>query len=255
MASSAARVCLVTGASRGIGASIAQRFAAAGDRVILHYNKNAAAAEEVAASLPTSIGGKHLCFQADLALPGAASSLVKFVVSQCGAIDVLVGNHGVYEETPFDQTDAAAWSASFERVLRINLTAPAELAHAAAAAMVARGAGGAIVFVSSRGALRGEPLAPAYGASKAGLNSLTGSLAQALAPHRVRVAAVAPGFVATEMAEPALRGPRGDGIRAQSPFNRVGEPHEIAEAVFYLASEGAAWSSGAVLDCNGASYL
>ena len=100
-----------------------------------------------------------------------------------------------------------------------------------------------------------RPLAPAYGASKAGLHALTGSLAQALGPHRIRVAAVAPGFVATDMAAPVLSGPRGDGIRAQSPWQRVGTPGEVAEASYFLSTEGATWSSGAVLDCNGASYL
>ena len=98
-------------------------------------------------------------------------------------------------------------------------------------------------------------LAPAYGVSKAGLNSLTGSLAQAFGPSGIRVAAVAPGFIITAMAAPVLAGERGDGIRQQSPMNRVGEPEEVAAAVHFLASEEGQWSSGAVLDCNGASYL
>ena len=121
--------------------------------------------------------------------------------------------------------------------------------------MAKRGVGGAIVFIGSRGGLRGEPLAPAYGASKAALHALAGSLAQALGPHRIRVAAVAPGFVATDMAAPVLSGPRGDGIRAQSPWQRVGKPEEVAEASYFLSTASATWSSGAVLDVNGASYL
>jgi NAD(P)-dependent dehydrogenase (short-subunit alcohol dehydrogenase family) len=115
--------------------------------------------------------------------------------------------------------------------------------------------GGRIINVSSRGAFRGEPNSPAYGASKAGLNSLTQSLARALAPHGIAVSAVAPGFVATDMTNEHLKPPRGDEIRAQSPFGRVADPAEIAAAVLYLASDRAEWASGAVLDLNGASYL
>lgn len=196
-----------------------------------------------------------MCLQAELGPVGTASGLLNAALAKCGVLDVVVINHAIYEETPFEETSAEQWVTSFERVLRVNLAAPAELAHAAGKHMISRGVGGAIVFVSSRGAMRGEPLAPAYGASKAGINSLTGSLAQALGPHRIRVCAVTPGFICTEMAAKVLEGPRGDGIRAQSPWGRVGEPLEVAEAVFFLASPAAVWNTGCVLDCNGASYL
>jgi NAD(P)-dependent dehydrogenase (short-subunit alcohol dehydrogenase family) len=116
-------------------------------------------------------------------------------------------------------------------------------------------AGGRIITVGSRGAYRGEPTALAYGATKAGVHALTQSLAVALAPHGIAAAAVAPGFVATDMARSLLDGPAGDGIRAQSPFGRVAEPAEVAAAVTWLASPGAVWASGAVIDVNGASYL
>ena len=109
--------------------------------------------------------------------------------------------------------------------------------------------------VTSRGAYRGEPEHPAYGASKAGLNSLTQSLARALGPHGIAVTAVAPGYVETDMSNEHLKSPRGAEIRAQSPFGRVARPEEIAAAVRYLASPEAEWASGAVLDLNGASYL
>ena len=101
----------------------------------------------------------------------------------------------------------------------------------------------------------GEPEHPAYGASKAGLHALGQSLAVALAPHGITVASVAPGYVATDMTVEELATPAGDLIRAQSPFNRVALPEEVAAAVVYLASPEAAWASGAVLDLNGASYL
>ena len=114
---------------------------------------------------------------------------------------------------------------------------------------------GRIVNVSSRGAYRGEPQVPAYGASKAGLNALGQSLALALAGDGIAVSTVAPGFVETDMSNADLKAPRGAEIRAQSPFSRVAQPAEVAAAVLYLASAEAEWASGAVLDLNGASYL
>jgi NAD(P)-dependent dehydrogenase (short-subunit alcohol dehydrogenase family) len=117
------------------------------------------------------------------------------------------------------------------------------------------GRGGRIVNVSSRGAFRGEPGQPAYGASKAGLNAFGQSLAKWLAPHGISVGTVAPGYVETEMAARVLDGPRGDELRAQSPFGRVARPDEIAAAVVYLASPAAEWASGSIIDLNGASYL
>jgi len=109
--------------------------------------------------------------------------------------------------------------------------------------------------VTSRGAFRGEPRHPAYGASKAGLNAFGQSMARALAPYGISVAMVAPGYVETEMAQADLNSERGEQIRAQSPFNRVAAPEEIAAAVVYLASDQAEWASGTILDLNGASYL
>lgn len=115
--------------------------------------------------------------------------------------------------------------------------------------------GGRIVNVSSRGAFRGEPDAPAYGASKAGLNSMSQSLARALAPHNIFVGVVAPGWVETDMAADYLNGENGDSIRAQSPLGRVAKPEEVAYAVLFLASDGAEFATGTIIDVNGASYL
>jgi NAD(P)-dependent dehydrogenase (short-subunit alcohol dehydrogenase family) len=118
-----------------------------------------------------------------------------------------------------------------------------------------RNGGGKIISVSSRGAFRGEPEGPAYGASKAGLNAMSQSLAQRLAPHNITVGVVAPGFVQTEMAARVLDTPEGDSIRAQSPYGRVATPEEVAHAVLFLASDGAEFSTGTIIDVNGASYL
>ena len=112
-----------------------------------------------------------------------------------------------------------------------------------------------LVTGASRGAFRGEPRQPAYGASKAGLNAMGQSLAQALAPHGVLVFTVAPGFVETDLAAARLAGPDGDGIRAQSPLNRVARPEEVARAVVFLGTEAPEFMTGCIVDVNGASYL
>ena len=140
------------------------------------------------------------------------------------------------------------------RTLATNLTGAANATFCAVPHLRAAG-GGAVVNVSSRGAFRGEPDNPAYGASKTGLNAFGQSMALALAPHDIRVGTVAPGFVQTQMAQDLLDGPGGDAIRAQSPFGRVARPEEVASAVLWLASEGARFASGTIIDVNGASYL
>jgi NAD(P)-dependent dehydrogenase (short-subunit alcohol dehydrogenase family) len=117
------------------------------------------------------------------------------------------------------------------------------------------GRGGRIVNVSSRGAFRGEPENPAYGASKAGLVSLAQSLARSLGPRGIAVTTVAPGFTETDMAESALRGAEGERRRAESPLGRVAKPDEVAAAILYLASPEAEFVTGTVLDVNGASFL
>jgi len=143
---------------------------------------------------------------------------------------------------------------AWRRTLAVNLVAAANASFLAARHMVATG-GGRIVNVSSRGAFRGEPEAPAYGASKAGMNAMGQSLAVALAPFGVTVTTVAPGWVETDMANAHLKAARGEAIRAQSPLGRVATAEEVAAAVLFLASDGASYAGGAILDVNGASYL
>jgi 3-oxoacyl-[acyl-carrier protein] reductase len=245
------RAILVTGASRGIGRAIAQAFAAAGDRVAVHHRDSGALAAEVLAGLP---GAGHAVVQADLADPEAVRRMVDGARDALGGLDVLVNNAGVFTPHPVADVSYEQWQAAWQHTLGVNLIGAANVTWCAVRHMIGSG-GGRIVNVSSRGAFRGEPGQPAYGASKAGLNALGQSLARALAPHGIAVATVAPGFVDTDMAAGHLDGARGDGIRAQSPFDRVATAEEIAAAVLYLASPEAEWASGAILDLNGASYL
>jgi NAD(P)-dependent dehydrogenase (short-subunit alcohol dehydrogenase family) len=219
--------------------------------VAVHYGARHDQAVEVQESLP---GDSHLVVGADLMDPSAIRRMVDEVAEAFDGIDVLVNNAGIFEPHPITDTSYYEWQESWRRTLGVNLVGAANVTWCAVQHMIAAG-GGRIVNVSSRGAFRGEPGQPAYGASKAGLNAMGQSLAVALAPHNITVAAVAPGFVQTDMAAAHLQGARGAAIRAQSPFDRVARPEEIATAVLFLASPEAEWASGAILDLNGASYL
>ncbi len=244
-------VALVTGASRGIGRAIAQQLAARGVRVAVHYHRNRPAAEATFATLP---GAGHVLFGADLIQPEAGEQLLGRVLQALGRIDVLVNNAGIYELHPPDTAGFAAWRKRWERTLAANLTAPAHLSFLAARAMRARG-GGRIVNISSRGAFRGEPRAPAYGAAKAGLNAFGQSLAKALAPRRIFVFTLAPGWVDTDMAADHLRGPRRSEILRDIPLGRVATTAEVARAAVWLALDAPESMTGCIVDLNGASYL
>ena len=245
------KVVLVTGASGGIGSVIARQFSQQGARIALHYHQHEQRARATLASLS---GQGHISVQANLADVEAARLLVDTTVARLKRLDVLVNNAGVFKRHPLTQVSFAHWRDSWQETLSINLLAPAYLCFFAAEQMVKTG-GGRIVNVSSRAAFRGEPDAPAYGASKAGLNAMAQSLAKALAPQNIYVYAVAPGFVETEMAAASLAGPRGEQIRQQSPLGRVAKPEEVARTVLFLASEGSEFLTGAIVDINGASYL
>jgi len=245
------RRVLVTGASRGIGSAIAAAFAADGCRVAVHYGSSKGSAEDLVASLR---GDGHLVVQADMGDAAAVKSAVDESAEGLGGLDVLVNNAGVFLPHPPIQTSYDDWREAWSRTLAVNLVGAANATFCAVPHLIAAG-GGAVVNVSSRGAFRGEPTCPAYGASKAGLNAFGQSMALALAPYGITVGTVAPGFVQTEMAQEVLDGPGGDEVRSQSPYGRVARPEEVASAVLWLASEAARFSTGTIIDVNGASYL
>ncbi|MCW3064961.1 MAG: 3-oxoacyl-ACP reductase [Solirubrobacterales bacterium] len=243
------RAVLVTGASRGIGAATARAFAAAGDRVAVHYGRNRDGAEQVAAALP---GEGHVVVGADLGDADAVRRMVDAAADGLGGVDVLVNNAGLFVAHPIDETSYDEWQRAWHDTLAVNLVGAANVTWCAVRHM---GKGGRVVNVSSRGAFRGEPGQPAYGASKAGIIAFGQSLARALGPRGITVTAVAPGFTETDMAAEELVGDTGVERRAESPLGRVATPDEVAAAIVFLASADAAMASGAVLDVNGASYL
>jgi NAD(P)-dependent dehydrogenase (short-subunit alcohol dehydrogenase family) len=203
----------------------------------------------VARALP---GEGHVVVGADLADAEAVRRMVEEAAAGLGGIDVLVNNAGVFEPHPIDETSYEEWQRAWERTLGVNLVGAANVTWCAARHM---GRGGRIVNVASRGAFRGEPRQPAYGASKAGLVAFGQSLARALGPLGIAVTSVAPGLAETDMAAAALAGDRGRERRAESPLGRVATAEEVAAAILYLASPAAELASGTVLDLNGASHL
>jgi len=249
---------LVTGASRGIGSAIALALASRGVTLALHYHSNVALAEAVLADLP---GHGHRMFSADLSQSTDAVTLWHNVSSSFGKVDILVNNAGVFVDHPPVKTSLEQWQQTWRHTLTTNLESPAHLSFLATQAMMDREIAdpkfgrGRIINISSRGAFRGEPDAPAYGASKAGMNSLSQSLAKALAPNGIYVYCLAPGWVSTDMATGHLKGPNGSEILAQHPLGRVATAAEIANAACYCALDAPAAMTGGIIDVNGASYL
>jgi len=242
---------LVTGGSRGIGRAVAVAFAAHGGRVAVGYRAHRDGAEETVSMME---GGPHAVAQGDVTDPESVERMVEAAVSALGGLDIVVNNAGVWIEHTPDTTDYGDWREAWRKTLDTNLVGPANVCHCAARYFIKRG-GGRLVNISSRGAFRGEPEAPAYAASKAGLNAMSQSLALRLAPFGIFVGVVAPGFVETARVAWKLDGPDGDAVRAQSPLNRVARPEEVAHAVLFLASDGAEFTTGTIIDVNGASYL
>ena len=228
---------LVTGASRGIGASI--REALSSQRVVGHSTR----------------GGPGL-IAADLAQPGIAERLWDDALLQLdGRIDVLVNNAGIFEAAPID-SDPADWTAQWERTMRVNLTAPAELCRLAVLHFRARNGGGRIVNVASRAGYRGDsPDHWHYAASKAGMVGMTKSIARAYAGEGIYAFTVCPGFTASEMVEDYLASRGGAKLLTDIPLGRPAGADEVAETARWLAVDAPASATGAVIDVNGASFV
>lgn len=227
---------LLTGSSRGIGAAIAS-----------------------ALDLPevTLIGhGTTSGIAADFSSPGAPAALWQAALDQLGGtIDALINNAGIFDDNPIDQDDAA-WVANWERTMRVNLTASAELCRLAVRHWQQRGSGGRIVNIASRAAYRGDsPAHWHYAASKAGMVAMTKTIARGYARDGILAFAICPGFTMTGMAEDYLASRGGDKLLADIPLGRVAMPDEVATAARFLAIDAPPSMTGSVIDVNGASYV
>jgi NAD(P)-dependent dehydrogenase (short-subunit alcohol dehydrogenase family) len=227
---------LLTGSSRGIGAATFAALSEAGAHVIGHGTASGIAA--------------------DFSDPAAPAALWDAAVAQAGGtIDVLVNNAGVFEANPIELADDA-WAEGWERTMRINLSASAELCRRAILHWQARGCAGRIVNIASRAAYRGDsPAHWHYAASKAGMVAMTKTIARGYAAQGILAFAICPGFTMTGMADDYLASRGGEKLLADIPLGRVADPQEVAVAARFLALEAPASMTGAVIDVNGASYV
>lgn len=236
------KVVIITGAAQGIGAACAQRFAREGAQVIL-ADVNEAAGQALATELQATY------VYCDVASKAQIDALVEKTLARHGRVDVLVNNAGIFKAAPFlDVTEE-----DFDAVIRVNLKGSFLMAQAAARAMVACKSQGSIINMSSVNAVLAIPSIASYNMSKGGINQLTRVAALALADHGIRVNAVAPGTIATELAQKAVL--TDDAAKAKimsrTPMRRLGEPFEIANVVAWLASDAASYITGEIVTVDG----
>jgi 3-oxoacyl-[acyl-carrier protein] reductase len=244
------KVALVTGAQQGIGRAIAIALARDGADVAVNYLDDGDAAEEVVAEVRRS--GRRACLvRGDVAQPRDAGAMVDAAARELGTPAILVNNAGVFPRVDFLAMSEADW----DHVLDVNLKGSFLCAQAAARRMVDAGAGGAIVNLASV-AMRGTPLGVHYSASKAGVMGLTRAMALALAPHRIRVNAIAPGL--TDTAQPRYGNSEAElvDLARQIPLDgRMARPEEIARVAVFLASEESGWITGQTIHVNGGAFM
>lgn len=247
------RVVLLTGASGGIGSVTAQLLLEQGTYLIAHYGGNREGAEEAVAGAPSE---RTLVLQADLTDPAQVRELWRRSLAWQGHVDVVIANAAVAVTLPFDADDDV-WDAGWERMLRTNVIAPASIVRAALPHFVER-RHGVLVTISSWAAQRGSALPPhtAYAASKAALHNFTQSIARNHTKDGVLAYIVAPGIVATPMAEISAAARGGiDAVNAMLPLGEMVPPREVADLVAYLASGTVRHLAGATLDVNGAANI
>jgi NAD(P)-dependent dehydrogenase (short-subunit alcohol dehydrogenase family) len=246
----AGKVVIVTGAQQGIGRAMALAFAAAGADIAINWLDDAEAAAQIGAIVQAG-GRRALTVQANIARLGQTRAMVDRVGRELGPVDVLVNNAAVFPRVPLLEMSENDW----DYVLDTNLKGSFFCAQAAAKAMIAAGKQGAIINLTSGAAFRGSPRGVHYCASKGGVLSMTRQMALELAPHRIRVNAIAPGL--TDTAQPRY-GMTEDELQAAGhalPLGRLAQPDDIAKAAVFLASDEAGFITGQCLHVNGGGYL
>jgi 3-oxoacyl-[acyl-carrier protein] reductase len=243
------KVALVTGASKGIGASIARELAARGAAVAVNYSGGKAGAEKLVAEIKQA-GGKAVAVQGDLSNPDSIDPLVEKVAREFGPIDTLVNNAGVYEFSPIDAVTPEHFHKQFNvNVLGLLLTTQAALKHF-------NSKGGSIINIGSVAAA-GFATASVYSATKGAVNSISVALSQELGPKKIRVNALNPGMVETEGAHTA--GVIGSDFQtkteADTPLGRIGQPQDIATIAAFLASDDSYWVTGQAISASGGARL
>jgi 3-oxoacyl-[acyl-carrier protein] reductase len=244
------KVVLVTGAQQGIGRAMALGFAAAGADVAINWLDDDSAAQSIADEVRAQ-GRRALLVQADIGRLEQVQAMVSSTREGLGPIDVLINNAGVFPRVPFLEMTERDW----DYVLDINLKGSCFCAQYVAQTMIAAGRSGSIVNISSGAALRGSPRGVHYAASKGGVLSLTRAMALELAPHRIRVNAIAPGL--TDTAQPRYGSSEAEiaEMARAIPLGRMAQPGEIARAAVFLASDNAGFITGQTLHVDGGSYL
>lgn len=240
------KVALVTGASKGIGASIAKYLAAEGAAVVVNFSTSKEGADRVVAEI-VSKGGKAIAIQANVALQADIKRLIEETVKNFGKIDILVNNAEIYEFAPLEDITAEHFHKMFDlNVLGLILTTQEAIKHFSQS-------GGSIINISSVASELMEPSASVYSATKAAVDVITKTLSKELAPRKIRVNSVNPGLVETEGTHAGgfLDGEFLDQTIAETPLGRMGQPHDISPAVIFLASDEAAWITGETLFVSG----
>jgi 3-oxoacyl-[acyl-carrier protein] reductase len=243
------KTALVTGGGRGIGRAISVMFGRLGARVAVNYARDEAAALETVAAVEGS-GGEAYAARADVSLPEEAGRLVDEAVSRLGGLDILVVNHGIWTPGAIDTMTPGQW----DQTIRVNLGGAYNVVHHAARHMIPRRAG-TLILISSTAGQRGEAGYSHYAASKGALLAFARSLAAELAPHGIRVNAVAPGWVLTDMTRQVFEGPEAAEAVRPIPLGRPATPEEIAGPVAFLASDLASYVWGEVLCVNGGAVM